>query len=126
MPAKISETTTLMWARPPRKWPTIVFVKSTRRSVMPAEFMTLAASRKKGTASRMKASYALAISVMSSTGVMRSSRMKMGRQARPSAKETGTRRMTSTAKAPNMMVAAVSALMPTARAGWRPPPPSSR
>ena len=38
----------------PGRWPTIVRASATSLSVMPAEFIRLAASRKNGTASRMK------------------------------------------------------------------------
>ena len=54
MPANSMLTTTLTWPRPPGKWPTIVRASATSLSVMPAEFIRLAASRKNGTASRMK------------------------------------------------------------------------
>src|SRR5438034_5315234 len=55
IPAKIMLTTTLTCARPPRKWPTMVRVNAISRSVIPDAFMMFAASRKKGTASRMNA-----------------------------------------------------------------------
>ena len=54
MPAKKMESTTLICARPPGKWPTSEREKTISRSVMPPVFIRLAVSRKKGTASRMK------------------------------------------------------------------------
>ena len=51
MPAKNIETRTLMWPSPPGRWPTMVRARLMSRSVMPAAFIRLAASRKKGTAS---------------------------------------------------------------------------
>ena len=53
MPAKIMLTTTLMWPRPPGKWPTMVRASAISRSVTPAEFIRLAERMKNGTASRM-------------------------------------------------------------------------
>ncbi len=54
MPANSMLTMTLMWPSPPGRWPTTAWDRRTRRSVMPAEFIRLAASRKNGTASRTK------------------------------------------------------------------------
>ena len=54
MPAKKKESTTLICASPPGKWPTRAREKVISRSVMPPVFIRLAVSRKKGTASRMK------------------------------------------------------------------------
>ena len=54
MPAKNIETTTLTCPRPPGRCPTSARASRIRRSVMPATFIRLAASRKNGTASRMK------------------------------------------------------------------------
>ena len=48
-------STTLTWPSPPGRWPTTAWDRRTSRSVMPAEFIRFAASRKNGTASRMKA-----------------------------------------------------------------------
>ena len=53
MPAKKIDSTTLICASPPGKWPTIVRESCIRRSVMPPTFIRLAVSRKNGTASRM-------------------------------------------------------------------------
>ncbi len=53
IPAKKIDSTTLICARPPGKWPTSAREKRTRRSVMPPTFIRFAASRKNGTASRM-------------------------------------------------------------------------
>ena len=55
MPANSMQTMTLMWPSPPGRWPTMARARSTSRSVIPAEFIRLAASRKNGTASRTKA-----------------------------------------------------------------------
>ncbi len=80
-------------------------VTSTKRSVIPAEFMMLADSRKNGTASRMKALYALVISPIMRTGVSRGLNAMMGRQASPRAKATGTRRIIRTPNVPKRMSA---------------------
>ena len=53
MPAKKIESTTLICARLPGKWPTIVRESFIRRSVVPPTFIRLAVRRKNGTASRM-------------------------------------------------------------------------
>ena len=53
MPAKNTESSTLICASAPGKLPTIVRDNVTRRSVMPPTFIRLAVSRKNGTASRM-------------------------------------------------------------------------
>ncbi len=55
MPAKNIETTTLTWPSPPGRWPTSPRDSRISRSVMPAAFIRLAASRKKGTARSTKA-----------------------------------------------------------------------
>src|SRR5512137_242317 len=65
--------------------------------------MILADSRKKGTASRMKALYALVISPIMRIGVSRGLNTMMGRQASPSANATGTRRMIRTPNVPKRM-----------------------
>ena len=54
MPAKKIDSTTLIWARLPGKWPTMVRESRMRRSVVPPTFIKLAVSKKNGTASRMK------------------------------------------------------------------------
>jgi hypothetical protein len=53
MPAKKIDSTTLICARLPGMWPTIVRDSLTSRSVMPPMFIRFAVSRKNGTASRM-------------------------------------------------------------------------
>ena len=53
MPAKKIDSTTLICARPPGKWPTSARDNRTSRSVMPPTFIRFAVSRKNGTASRM-------------------------------------------------------------------------
>jgi hypothetical protein len=52
--AKKNERTTLIWASPPGKCPTMVRDRVISRSVMPPTFIRFAVSRKNGTASRMK------------------------------------------------------------------------
>ena len=54
MPAKKIDSTTLICASPPGKWPTIVRESFSSRSVVPPTFIRFAVSRKNGTASRMK------------------------------------------------------------------------
>ena len=54
MPAKNTESTTLIWASEPGKLPTMDRDSATSRSVMPPTLIRLAVSRKNGTASRMK------------------------------------------------------------------------
>jgi len=53
MPAKKTDSRTLICASAPGKCPTIVRDSRTRRSVMPPMFIRFAVSRKNGTASRM-------------------------------------------------------------------------
>ena len=53
MPAKNTDSSTLICASAPGKLPTIVRDRRTSRSVMPPTFIRLAVSRKNGTASRM-------------------------------------------------------------------------
>ena len=55
MPANSIETTTLTCPSPPGRCPTSALASRTSRSVMPAEFIRFAASRKNGTASSTKA-----------------------------------------------------------------------
>ena len=50
--------TMLAWASPPRRWPTRARERPTRRSVMPATFMTSPARTNSGTASSGKLSRA--------------------------------------------------------------------
>jgi hypothetical protein len=54
IPAKITLCTTLTWASPPRKRPTIASQKRSSRSVMVPLFMISAARMKSGTASRIQ------------------------------------------------------------------------
>ena len=53
MPAKNTDSSTLICASAPGQLPTIARDSRTRRSVMPPMFIRLAVSRKNGTASRM-------------------------------------------------------------------------
>ena len=53
MPAKKTDSSTLICASAPGKLPTIVRDRCTSLSVMPPTFIRLAVSRKNGTASRM-------------------------------------------------------------------------
>ena len=53
MPAKNTDSTTLICASDPGQCPTIDRDRPTSRSVMPPMLMRFAVSRKKGTASRM-------------------------------------------------------------------------
>src|SRR5262245_15243223 len=107
MPAKNTDSRTLIWASEPGQWPTIVRDKETRRSVMPPMPIKLAVSRKKGTASRMKELYALKVSWASIMIESLGSIARMGRQASPSAKATGTRRIIRRKKTPNRIAAAM-------------------
>ena len=52
-PDRNMPTTTLTWARPPRRWPTIAIASLTSRSVIPPSFITLPARKKKGRASKV-------------------------------------------------------------------------
>ena len=54
MPAKKIDSTTLICASPPGKWPTIARESLSSRSVVPPMFIRFAVKRKNGTASRMK------------------------------------------------------------------------
>ena len=54
MPAKNTDSTTLIWASEPGQLPTRERESVTSRSVMPPTLIRLAVSRKNGTASRMK------------------------------------------------------------------------
>ncbi len=53
IPAKKTESRTLIWASEPGQWPTIVRDSRTSRSVIPPTFIRFAVSRKNATASRM-------------------------------------------------------------------------
>src|SRR5262249_8555858 len=53
MPAKNTDSSTLICASDPGQLPTMVRERCTRRSVMPPIFIRLAVNRKNGTASRM-------------------------------------------------------------------------
>ncbi len=107
MPAKNTDSSTLICASAPGKLPTIVRDSVTSRSVMPPTFMRLAVSRKNGTASRMNELYALNVVLKITIGDSRGSMMNTGRHARPSANATGTRRTMSRKNTPNRMIAAV-------------------
>jgi hypothetical protein len=98
MPAKSMLTTTLTCPSPPGRCPTVVRANSISRSVIPAAFIRLAASRKNGTASRMNELYDLSISFRSRNGVNLGSMKNTGTQASASANATGTRATRSTAK----------------------------
>ena len=54
MPAKNTDSTTLICASEPGQCPTMARESATSRSVMPPMLIRLAVSRKNGTASRMK------------------------------------------------------------------------
>ena len=53
MPAKNTDSKTLICARDPGKWPTSARERRIRRSVMPPTFIKFAVSRKNGTAKRI-------------------------------------------------------------------------
>src|SRR2546426_949036 len=106
MPAKKTDSSTLICASAPGKLPTIVRERSTRRSVMPPTFIRLAVSRKNGTASRMNELYALNVVLNTTIGESRGSMNSTGRQASPSANATGTRSTNSTKNVPNRSHAA--------------------
>src|SRR3954464_10040897 len=105
MPANNMLTSTLTWPRPPGSQPTSARDRLISLSVMPAAFIRLAASMKNGIASSRNELYDLSISLSSRKGVSRSSMKNTGTQASPSAKATGTRRMTSAPKMPNRISA---------------------
>jgi hypothetical protein len=48
MPAKNMPTTTLTWARPPRRCPTMAMARLTSRSEIPPAFIRLPARKKNG------------------------------------------------------------------------------
>src|ERR1700704_1877003 len=101
MPAKNTLNSTLICASEPGKLPTIVRDSLTRRSVMPPTFIRFAVSRKNGTASRMNELYALKVVLKITIGDNRGSMNNTGRQARPSANATGTRRIRKKKNVPN-------------------------
>src|SRR5215217_3877612 len=68
MPAKNTESSTLICASAPGQFPTIVRESRTRRFVIPPIFMRCAVSKKNGTASRMKELYDLKVSLKSTIG----------------------------------------------------------
>src|SRR5439155_21831612 len=89
IPAKKTDSSTLICASAPGKLPTIVRESRTRRSVMPPTFIRLAVRRKNGTASRMKELYALNVVLNTTIGESHGSTNSSGRQATPSANTTG-------------------------------------
>src|SRR4030095_7816088 len=92
MPAKNTESSTLICASAPGKLPTSVRDSVTNRSVMRPTFIRLAVSRKNGTASRMNELYALNVVLKMTIGDRRGSMKSTGRHASPSAKANGHRR----------------------------------
>src|SRR5205809_2200042 len=108
MPAKKTDSSTLICASAPGKLPTIVRERRTSRSVMPPTFIRLAVSRKNGTASRMNELYALNVVLKTTIGESRGSMNSTGRQASPSANATGTRSTNSTKNVPNKSHAATT------------------
>jgi len=54
MPAKNTDNSTLICAKPPGKWPTSALDNRIMRTVMPPPFIKLAVKRKNGTANKMK------------------------------------------------------------------------
>src|SRR5438552_1035547 len=113
MPAKNTESRTLICASAPGKLPTMVRDSRTSRSVMPPTFIRLAVSRKNGTASRMNELYALNVSLKSIIGDRRGSVITTGRHASPSAKATGTRATSSAKNTPNSTSAAIPGVRAT-------------
>src|SRR5438067_270967 len=108
IPAKNTDSNTLICASAPGKLPTIVRERRTSRSVMPPTFIKLAVSRKNGTASRMNELYALNVVLNTTIGESRGSMNSTGRQASPRAKATGTRSTNSTKNVPNKSHAATT------------------
>src|SRR6476620_6056077 len=106
IPAKNTDSSTLICASAPGKLPTIVRDSVTSRSVMPPTFIRFAVSRKNGTASRMNELYALNVVLNITIGESRGSMNRTGRQARPSANATGTRRIRKKKNVPNSHSAA--------------------
>jgi hypothetical protein len=73
MPAKNTDSTTLICASAPGMLPTMVRDNNTSRSVMPPTPIRLAVSRNSGTASRMKELYDLKVSLNNIIGDRRGS-----------------------------------------------------
>ena len=101
-PAKSMLTTTLIWPKPPGRWPTDARARVTNRSVIRAAFIKLADSTKNGTDSKINELYDFHISLIKTTGFRRLSMSRTGRHANPSANDTGIRTTISTAKTPNI------------------------
>ena len=108
IPAKNTDSSTLICASAPGKLPTIVRDSVTSRSVMPPTFIRFAVSRKNGTASRMNELYALNVVLKTTIGDSRGSMNSTGMHARPSANATGTRRIISRKNVPNSHIAATA------------------
>src|SRR5262245_22460571 len=121
MPAKNTESRTLICASAPGKLPTIARDSRTSRSVMPPTFIRLAVSRKNGTASRMNELNALKVSCTRPCASSRGSMKYIGTHARPSANATGTRSSISPKKMPNRISAAAPGL--STPPGMQPPWP---
>src|SRR5450432_1627688 len=111
IPANSIETSTLTCPNPPGKCPTSARDRLMSFSVIPAEFIRLAARMKNGIASSRNELYDFSISFRSRKGVSRSSMKNTGTHARPSANATGTRRMISAMKMPNRISATSSGLI---------------
>src|SRR5207249_9052337 len=108
IPAKKTDSSTLICASAPGKLPTIVRESRTRRSVMPPTFIRFAVRRKNGTASKMNELYALNVVLNTTIGESRGSMNSTGRQASPSANATGTRSTNNTKNVPNKSHAATT------------------
>src|SRR6266550_4096957 len=108
IPAKKTDSSTLICASAPGKLPTIVRERRTSRSVMPPTFIRLAVRRKNGTASRMNELYALKVVLNTTIGDSLGSMKSTGRQASPSAKATGTRSTISRKNEPKSHMAATA------------------
>ena len=89
MPDRNMPTTTLTWARPPRRWPTMAIASLTRRSEIPPSFITLPARKKKGRASSVNPLMPWNI-CWTTTASGRSAYQIDERRARTRAKEIGT------------------------------------
>src|SRR5947208_8262709 len=124
MPAKKTESSTLICASAPGKLPTIVRERRTSRSVMPPTFIRLAVSRKNGTASKMNELYALNVVLNTTIGESRGSMNSTGRQASPRANATGTRSTSSTKNVPNKSHAATTGVSVAPLIVGPPPRPS--
>ena len=104
-PAKSTDSTTLICARLPGRWPTIARVQLNSRSVMPPEFIRLAASRKNGTASSRNELNAVNIVETMTVRSSRGSSASGGTQAIASAKATGMRTSSAPNSTPNISAA---------------------